>query len=391
MLAGGGRMTRTHEQRAVVEQIYAAAEDHGDSVLSAWPALMESLSAWLHADKANSFLLGPGAQLLETRTWNVDDTTQRLYHEHYHRIDPRFEAAGATPNVVFIDTRVLQRRAFEQTEIYNDYLRPRGVEYSMFVNLEYAPGHLAPQAFFRSKGMGGFSAGDAERFDALLPHLSRTLRLRTMMLEARLARGDLQRVVDAMSVPVAVFDATGAVVCVGRRARAALAQLPSLSLRGGRLSSADQALDAELRLAEFDVLRLVAGAELAPKGPEVVLVARHQRQSAALLFFPLLPGSSLRDETGSAVRFLVAIHDPELAEVIDTRVVQRLYGLTRTEADLAVALAAGQSVLQFASVRGCSEQTVRVHLKRVLEKTKTARQADLVRVLLAGGALQFAP
>jgi len=61
--------------------------------------------------------------------------------------------------------------------------------------------------------------------------------------------------------------------------------------------------------------------------------------------------------------------------------------LTPTEAELAAALAEGRTLAEFAEARGCSEQTGRTHLKRILEKTGTSRQADLVRVLLTGAAM----
>lgn len=53
-------------------------------------------------------------------------------------------------------------------------------------------------------------------------------------------------------------------------------------------------------------------------------------------------------------------------------------------------LAEGRTLAEFAEVRGCSEQTARTHLKRILDKTQTKRQADLVRVLLSGAALHHA-
>ena len=54
-----------------------------------------------------------------------------------------------------------------------------------------------------------------------------------------------------------------------------------------------------------------------------------------------------------------------------------LLGLTGTEARLALALARGQSVKDFAAAQGCTWHTARTHSRNLLRKTGLHRQADL--------------
>jgi DNA-binding CsgD family transcriptional regulator len=63
------------------------------------------------------------------------------------------------------------------------------------------------------------------------------------------------------------------------------------------------------------------------------------------------------------------------------RAIAELFGLTGAEASLAAALCDGASVNQFADKRGISVGTARIHLKRILGKLDSPRQADLVRKL----------
>lgn len=60
----------------------------------------------------------------------------------------------------------------------------------------------------------------------------------------------------------------------------------------------------------------------------------------------------------------------------------RLYGLTRTEAQLAQHIASGQSLQDIASSSSRRLNTVRTQLKEVFQKTGTHRQAQLVRLML---------
>ena len=65
---------------------------------------------------------------------------------------------------------------------------------------------------------------------------------------------------------------------------------------------------------------------------------------------------------------------------------QAVYGMTPSEAALAVALARGGTVEGFAAERGISFHTARSQVRHALQKAGAARQSDLVRILLAGHA-----
>jgi DNA-binding CsgD family transcriptional regulator len=83
----------------------------------------------------------------------------------------------------------------------------------------------------------------------------------------------------------------------------------------------------------------------------------------------------------------VAVAKPEEGRRrLSEEMVASVYGLTAAEAAVAVALARGEDVREIARRRGVSTETVRGQLKAVLAKTGCSRQADLVRMLLAGPA-----
>ena len=65
---------------------------------------------------------------------------------------------------------------------------------------------------------------------------------------------------------------------------------------------------------------------------------------------------------------------------------QRLYGLSPAEAELAAGLASGLSLAEFAEETERSVETARKTLKRVFAKTETGRQGELIQRLLSGPA-----
>jgi len=65
-----------------------------------------------------------------------------------------------------------------------------------------------------------------------------------------------------------------------------------------------------------------------------------------------------------------------------TDILHRSFGLTPSEADLALRLVAGKT-LQFAAAElHISYETARTRLKRIFSKTGTGRQAELVVVIV---------
>ena len=78
---------------------------------------------------------------------------------------------------------------------------------------------------------------------------------------------------------------------------------------------------------------------------------------------------------------LVVFASPGQQVGVDGLVLQELWGLTPTEARLARALTAGQSIKAFAEAEGCSWHTARTHLRNTLRKCGCGRQLDLVQLV----------
>ena len=83
----------------------------------------------------------------------------------------------------------------------------------------------------------------------------------------------------------------------------------------------------------------------------------------------------------------IFIGDPENGEAAADEILKRLYGLTAAEARLTLNLLEGRGLAWAAEQNRMSLNTGRTHLKHVFEKTRTHRQAELVRLILRGPAM----
>jgi len=78
----------------------------------------------------------------------------------------------------------------------------------------------------------------------------------------------------------------------------------------------------------------------------------------------------------------VVVVDSKSQAEPDLVVLSQLFSLTRAEARIAGRLAMGRSVDEIAAEARLSVGTVRTHVKRIMSKTATVRQGELISLIL---------
>lgn len=78
----------------------------------------------------------------------------------------------------------------------------------------------------------------------------------------------------------------------------------------------------------------------------------------------------------------VFVNDPDTAVRVPRDMLISLFGLTAREAQLAELLASGLGLDAAAEQLGITRESARTYLKRVLGKTRTRRQSELVSLLV---------
>ena len=84
----------------------------------------------------------------------------------------------------------------------------------------------------------------------------------------------------------------------------------------------------------------------------------------------------------------VFISDPDLKHPISVDSLVSVYGLTRSEAQVAISLVNGHKIEEIAKSSNHSAHTIRSQLKSVFRKVGVSRQSDLVKMLLTGPLAQ---
>ena len=80
---------------------------------------------------------------------------------------------------------------------------------------------------------------------------------------------------------------------------------------------------------------------------------------------------------------IVFVSDPQSMPTLDAALLHRLYGISAAECRVAQELLGGQALQAIATKMHLAENTVKTHLQHLFEKTRTSRQQQLIRLLLA--------
>lgn len=298
-------------------------------------------------------------------------TLARLYYDTWRAHNP-LDYRRMEPGRVYGYEDFLPRADFECSAYFREYCARTATAHAMVGCFGDSAGTRAWLNVSRGAEGGAYTAAERRLLQALLPHLSRVLAICARLERADADQRRLHAQVDALGIATLLLDRDARVVVANRVATSLLAGHEALQLADERLCFG---VPRERRAFEDAMAALLAepGSDSAS-----FMVAPQAPRAIGVLMRRLPEGEGpagarvalyLRPRTGAAP-FLRTEH------------VASLFGLTANEARLAVLLAEGQSLRQIAAAMGIAEASARTYCKRVFDKTGTARQAELVRLVL---------
>ncbi|CAB3759159.1 LuxR family transcriptional regulator [Burkholderia sp. MSh2] len=364
---------------ALVGRLYDASLDG-----SQWVGMASTIAATFNANSAVLKLHdGASVQLLEC-TDNLQIPPARLdWANHWHQNDLWVNRAVArSVETIFTDRDLVTPREQRESGFYQEWLCELDIHHVVGTLFPVGDGALGVLGIHRPKSARHFGARDRRRAAFLLPHLQRAFqlsqRLSTVRHEAAL------EALNRVDTGVLVTNQSCHVLYANAMAEYLLRASQAIHGLAGRVRLDDSALHERLvQLIRSSVS--TASGRAKPLG-RTLKVPRTGRLPLTLSVSPLRPSGLIRTATPLA---LVLLRDPEYptASVCHLR---ELFGFTPTEAAIAADLGTGLSLDEIARRKGIGMGTVRSHLKRILFKTGTNRQAE-VAVLVARSVALFRP
>lgn len=325
---------------------------------------------------------GDDVQLLEhTDNFNLADDRQS-WARHWHQQDlwvARSAAFGVSQ--VVTDHDLVTPSEQRKTGFYREWLHALDIFHMVGAVFPGRDGALGVLGVHRPACAGAYADSDRHRLATLLPHLQRALWLSQKLTKNALRGAVADETFQRIDAAVFAVDARCRIIVANTRADALL-RVRDSGLAGGhgRLRLADPLLNQRMQQQVQACIRTAQGQ--ADALGSVMAIPRPGRLPLTMMVSPLRPAALF--SAGNAVRnrplALVMIRDPE-ASALALDGLRRLFGLTRMEAAVAADLAGGLSPGAVAARRGIGAATVRAHLKAILAKTGTHRQAEAVALI----------
>lgn len=311
-----------------------------------------------------------------TQVWyGLPSDFERAYLDHYHRFDPWMGPARSLPvGRCLPSSELVPDRQLDDSEFFQDFLRPRGLREIVGGVLERSPGTgITTFAVMRAHGALAFSRVDAEALQRILPRIQRSL-----WIDRQLSQLESSGV--KSNTAVFVLDLDGR---IRHRNQVATRLLSAGDLRGSsrdRLSAGCPVSNIRLQA------RLAEAASVSPLHGSPNLLLALRRRTAA----PLIASISSLGESVSTARIpgprpgiLVIIFDPHQdldIERVESNL-RTLYGLTAAEARVGALVGSGYAPAAAAGRLGITVGTARFQLKQVYAAAELAGQRDLVRLV----------
>lgn len=357
---------------SVVEEIYQAAFDSGS-----FQSMFQQICAVLDAPQGCVMVVGSGSRI--SYIHNINPDSQKNYNTAYVGQDPWYQRAVARglQHVVVTGQELLPTREFSHTGFYQDVLACSDIYDCMSITLEDNGSDNAGMIIHRTRKQPVFGQKEKDIFNAFVPHLRRMIRMRRRLEESQLMHGINEQILDQIAFGLVLLDRNGLIRQANRSAEAIFSAQDGLGTRHGRLTAAHPDDDKRLETA---INRALGKAPGPASGGELGIRRKSGKSSYALQVNPFTPKSNdliFLGPGNSARGAWITITDPDQKVVPSVRSLQQLYGLTPTEAKVAIRLVAERSVRDIADELGISQRTVRWHVKNMLEKNSMKRIENL--------------
>jgi DNA-binding CsgD family transcriptional regulator len=357
-------------QQQLIDMIYESS-----FIPERWPELLDRLAEVIEASFGWLTVFNAQSETLWQASPLARDAVQKVVNEGWalKGLFGQHVLTNRHPGFL-IESDIFTPEQLDVEPIYRDLLRPSGFGWGAATVIRMPTGDNVLAGLSRSNARGAVESKYIQILDNLRPHLARSIMISAQMQfeHARAASEALALI----GLPALILDEQGRVLaanslieamtdCIQWRARNHVALLDSAADKLLRQAIGLFPQEAALPIRSFPVRE----DSIATKVMHLIPV----RRSARDIFVRC-----------AAVLVVTPVALPQAPPV---ELVQSLFDLTPAEARVARSLASGETVEAIASARGVSQNTIRAHVRGVLEKTGCNRQTDVVALLTSISAV----
>jgi DNA-binding CsgD family transcriptional regulator len=269
-----------------------------------------------------------------------------------------------------------------ETELYREWAKPQGIVDFVSALVDRTAVSAAIFGVFRHERNGIVDEQARRHMSLIAPHFRRAVLIGRMFEFKAAEAATFADTFDGLGAGMYLVDAEGRLIHANVSGEAILGAADVLRVVGGRLVACDAQVGQILR----DVFAAAGqgDAALGTQGIAVPLIGKDGERYVAHAL-PLTSGARRRAGVVYTAAAALFVRKASLAVSSRSEVIGKTFKLTPTELRVLLAIVEVGGIPEVAAALGVAHTTVRTHVSRLFEKTGTARQADLVK-LVAGYA-----
>jgi DNA-binding CsgD family transcriptional regulator len=353
--------------------IYDAVAD-----AKAWPIFLEALVGAANAALGSLALASLPMDELAVVCWHGwKSEDYPLYRDRYMPFDPWVPALMRLDEGAVGTTEDLcPREETEASATYREFYKPRGCHYGCGCCILRTATTLSCVIVARDSTVGPFGEREKAVLRPLIPHLRRATLLHGEVASLRSQLAAFSGHLDRYPQAFLLIDPDCRVLYQNSAGREINAQGDGLSVEAGRLLVGLSHQNTAMRSA---VREIASNHEASLHRLEIRRPSG--KRPYRLVLLPLLDSGAVPLGVVPPVAAALII-DPDSTPRTDPAMLRELFSLTPAEARVTGLLVGGYSLEEAASELFVSIETVRTHTRRVLSKTATKRQGELISLVL---------
>lgn len=322
------------------------------------------------------FLPGRPSLIITSTHTGIEVVTNK--HKKHYLTDPFSDLPD--DRIVTVE-EFLGEGIWEQSDFYRLRIAPFGIRYFMGADIRTGDGAECCFRIARVQGQPPFSESDKALSEIILPHLKRAVNIHSLFDRVKSERTIYANTVERLLIGTIILDEHGVIMNISAATQKILDQEDGIKIDNGTLQARHLKENRELQSLIGKAVRAANEGDGVSFPTKVLSITRPSGRAKLSVLIRPIPLAAMSSGTHRP-SVTVFIRDPESALDTPRNVVRELFGLTATEASLALLLANGLSLDEAAVKLGMQKNTARSHLRVVFAKTGVNRQPALVRVLL---------
>lgn len=358
----------------LIDHIYDCATD-----VSLWPDVLRTIMGQIGADKA---VLCCNNE--ETLIWAAPVGLGPNYTDHvYHlrEIDDFHAMRRLLPvGKALLSHELISLEDFRKTEFYAQWAKPNDCVHVCGGLLAINETEWTALRFFRPERKPPFESKAKSILESLIPHMSRAIGISRHLSYAEQRLRQYEGVFGLLTSGLLLLNGQKQLVFQNRAAETILGRRDPLSIVNGRPTIRDRSshkgFDALLdQTLSTDGTAWRGGVRLLPH-------VDHDRRPIQAWIAPITRAPDAFEWMRECAEIACFLVDPSHEEPLPKQVFEQLYELTPSEAALVHNLLSGETLNEIAATAGRSINTLKTHLRSIFMKTDTARQQELISLLM---------